>query len=273
MSREPPLSRGLALSRPEPRRSRRSAGLAGRSAQGLPDWAIFHDPPSPRRRTSSQRLTLGLVLFAVLTACGRPAVQRGPREVLDAYAQALTEGRVEDAYGYLSEEARKSLPLEAFRRMVVENPEEVREIALALTRPAGPPLLTATVTAPTGETLLLVYEDSEWRVDGSSIDLYSQATPEGALRSFVRAYENRRYDVLMRFVPSQEAAGLDAAKLKKYWEGDQKAEIERIIQALKAALPGTKVELLGDRATMAYGASGTVELLREEGVWKIEDFK
>jgi hypothetical protein len=29
----------------------------------------------------------------------------------------------------------------------------------------------------------------------------------------------------------------------------------------------------GDRATMAFGSAGTVELVRERGVWKVEDLK
>jgi hypothetical protein len=31
--------------------------------------------------------------------------------------------------------------------------------------------------------------------------------------------------------------------------------------------------MLGDRATMAYGTGSTVELVREHGLWKIEEFK
>jgi len=157
--------------------------------------------------------------------------------------------------------------------MVDENPEEVKDIAQALTRPAGAPLVTATVTAPGGETLLLVYEDGQWRVDGSGIDLYSQATPQAAVVAFVRAFQNHRYDVLMRFVPESKTEGLDAGKLKKAWEGEQREEMEKLTQALEAALPTAKFERIGERATMAYGAGGTVELLRENGVWKIEEFR
>ena len=110
-------------------------------------------------------------------------------------------------------------------------------------------------------------------MDGSAIDLYSQATPEAAVRAFIRAYDNKRYDVLMRFVPDAKTEGLDAAKLKKAWEGEQREEMDRLTQALEAALPTARFERIGERATMAYGAGGTVELLREHGEWKIEEFK
>ncbi len=214
------------------------------------------------------------LVFAVAAAgCGGSQAAKGPRETLDAYARALDQGRVQEAYALLSDEAKKSIPFEAFQRMVRENPEEVRDIARALARPSGPPLVTATVTAPNGQSLLLVYENGSWRVDGSAIDLYSQATPEAAVRAFIRGYENKRYDVLMRFVPDAKKEGLDAAKLKKAWEGEQREEMDRLTQALEAALPTARFERIGERATMAYGAGGTVELLREHGDWKIEEFK
>ena len=227
----------------------------------------------------ARALALG-VLVALLAGCGSSstAPPKGPKETLTAYAQALEAGRIRDAYALLSDEAKKSMPFEAFERMVKENPDEVRDIASALTRPAGPPLVRATVTAPGGESLVLIYEDGQWRVDGSAIDLYSQATPEDAIRSFIRAFENHRYDVLLRFVPDKVAApdssgaGLDAKKLKKAWEGEQKEEMEQLVAALRAALPTARFERLGDRATMAFGAGGTVELMREHGAWKIEDF-
>ena len=37
-------------------------------------------------------------------------------------------------------------------------------------------------------------------------------------------------------------------------------------------LPTATIERLDDRATMSYGAGGTIELLREHGIWKIEEF-
>ena len=38
-------------------------------------------------------------------------------------------------------------------------------------------------------------------------------------------------------------------------------------------LPNAKLDVAGDRATMAFGAGGTVELVRERGVWKVEDLR
>jgi len=213
------------------------------------------------------------LLISATVGCAGVQTAKGPREVLSDYAAALDEGRVSDAYALLSDEAKKSLPYDAFQRMVQENADEVRQVSKSLLRPSGPPRVTATVVAPSGESLLLVYEDGAWRVDGSAIDLYGQGSPKAALSSFVRAFENQRWDVLMRFVPESEREGLDAKKLETFWTGDQKEELQRLTQALKAALPTARLEVIGDRATLAYGAGGTIELLLEGGRWKIQEFK
>jgi hypothetical protein len=91
------------------------------------------------------------------------------------------------------------------------------------------------------------------------------------VQGFVRAVERKRYDIVMRFVPDAHREGLDASKLQAAWEGHEKDEIEQVVTALKQALPTATIEETGERATMPYGA-GTMQLLREHGVWKIENF-
>jgi hypothetical protein len=207
----------------------------------------------------------------LLCACASGPKARSPEDTLREYATALREGDAERAYSLLSEEARRTMPFESFQRMLAENPSEVREVAEALSRPAEPLQVTAVISSPEGETLHLVYEDGAWKADVSAVDLYSQATPLAALSAFVRAFEAKRYDVLMRFVPLQKREGLDEKRLEQAWEGDQKEEMQRLIEGLKSQLGTAKVEILGSRATVAYGAGGTVQLLLEDGAWKIED--
>ncbi len=214
-----------------------------------------------------------LPIIAALAGCaGSQSAPKDPSEALRAYATALEQGKVDAAYAMLSDEARREVSLDAFRRMATESPADVREIARTLTRPTSAPVVSATITTPSGESLLLVYESGQWKVDGSAIDLYAQTTPRQAVTAFVRAFERKRFDILMRFVPESKQAGLDAAKLKEAWEGPQRQDIERIVHAVKSALPTATFEEVGDRATMPFGAVGTVQLVREHGAWKIEDF-
>lgn len=215
------------------------------------------------------------MILAALAACGAGA-GADPDRVLHDYSLAVEKGRAEEAYSLLSSESKKSISFEQFQRILKENPEEARELAQSLRRPqVGPPRVTATVTGPDGDSsVLLIYESGQWRVDASAVDLYSQRTPEAAVRAFLRAYENKRYDVLLRFVPDDQLdEGLTAAELKRQWEGEERADMDRLTGSLKASLPTARVELFGDRATLAFGAGGSVELVRERGAWKIEDLK
>ncbi|HWO11174.1 MAG TPA: hypothetical protein VNN80_16880 [Polyangiaceae bacterium] len=217
-------------------------------------------------------MLLAATLPSATTGCAAGGASAGPREAVREYALALREGRTKDAYALLSAEARGRVSLREFERMVAENGREIEDISAGLLAPAEVPRVTATLTSPEGEQLLLVYEDDGWRVDASALDLYSQETPETTLASFVRAFNNKRYDVLLRFVPEAKTSGLTEEQLRRAWEGEQRPQIEQLTQALAASLPNLRVELLGTRATVAYGTGGTVELVHERGAWRIEDF-
>src|SRR3954447_21760841 len=221
---------------------------------------------------SSLLLAIALSVGTVtLTGCPQAKPAKDPQSILRSYSRALEEGRAEDAYRMLSDEARRGISLEAFKRMVKDNPEEVREIAKALARPTATPVVTASVTTSNGQELDLVLENGRWKVEATAIDLYAQDTPRHAIQGFVRAVERKRYDVVLKFVPDSHKEGLDPSKLKTAWEGHDKEEIEQVVSSLKQALPTASIEETGDRATMAYGA-GTMQLVRERGLWKIEDF-
>jgi hypothetical protein len=207
--------------------------------------------------------------FALTAACGGATLD--PQSVLHAYARALEEGRAEDAYAMLSEDARRGVSLEAFRRMVRESHDDVKEIGQALSRPTSPPLVTASLTTPSGQEIDMVLENGRWRVEATAIDLYAQDTPRHAVTGFLRALERKRYDMILRYVPDSHKEGLDAAKLKAAWEGHDKEEMEQVLSALKGALPSVSIEEVGDTAQMPYG-SGVMRLVREHGLWKIEDF-
>lgn len=261
-----------------------------------------------------------LLSLAALAGCsGSSIVSQGPSDALRAYAAALQDGRVDEAYRLLSDEAKRNMSLEAFRRAVKESPQDATEIAQALSRPSSDPVVNATVVLPSGDELLLVYESGRWRIDASAVELYGQATPRQAITGFLRAFERKRYDVILRYVPDAEREGvtmpgevappppapkevkaageasgglkaevlvkpaegapalkasggeLTAEQIKVAWEGPQKEQINRVVQAIKTALPSAQIEETGDSAAMSYGNGGTVAFVREHGLWKIRD--
>jgi hypothetical protein len=224
---------------------------------------IFRGTPS-RIAASTLALALGVA------GCGA-ANAEDPQSVLRSYGRALEDGRIDEAYRLLSDDAKRGTPIAAFRKLAKDSPEDVKELGRALTRPASSAVVTATITGAAGQELHLVLENGHWRVDAASVDLYAQDTPRHTVLGFVRALERKRYDVVLRYVPDAHKDGLDVAKLKKSWEGDDKEEMELVLSALKQAIPSAAIEETGDRATLAYGA-GTMLLVREKGSWKIEDF-
>src|SRR5689334_23381146 len=80
-------------------------------------------------------LLLGLVLTA---GCPTAASRRSPEQTVSAFARALREGRLEDAYGMMSRSYRQRVALAEFRRHLRDNPTEARETAEALGAVQGP---------------------------------------------------------------------------------------------------------------------------------------
>ncbi len=217
------------------------------------------------------RLGFVAIVLGVSTAACIGSSGRDPESTLHAYARALEDGRAADAYHLLSDEARRAMSFDAFKKILETSPEDAREIGRSLQRPTTPAVITATVTASTGETLELVWNDGKWKVEATAIDLYRDDTPRHTIEGYARALERKRYDVVLRYVPEAHREGLDATKLKTAWEGPDKDEIEQVLANLKQALPAASIEEIGDHAQMSYG-SGIMKLVREHGRWKIEDF-
>lgn len=213
-----------------------------------------------------------IVLVCALCASGCPGVSAGstPESTVAAFSTALRRGEVEEAYGLMSESYRRRVGLVEFRRLFRDYPAEVQQTARAMARRSGRAEQEAVVEYGEGETLRLVREHGSWRVATDVVDFYDQSTPRAALRSFVRAMERRRYDVVLRLIPEADREGMSAERMREAWEGEGREEVERLLSNLRASLDNP-IEEVGDRATMTYGDRFRVQFVREDGVWRIED--
>jgi hypothetical protein len=209
--------------------------------------------------------------WAWVSGCGAGQLA-DPKTTVKQYARALEEGRADAAYALLSNEARRGTSLAAFRKVVAESPEEARELGRSLGRPSGQATVTAVVTTESGERLEMVLEQGAWKVDASAIDIYPQDSPRHAISTFVLAFERKRYDILVKLVPTSKKEGLTPAVLKEAWEGPEKAEVTKVVQSVKAALMIGAIEQTGVRASMVYDL-GVLQLVREDNRWKIEDYQ
>lgn len=224
-----------------------------------------------RARPSAVRCALLLLLAVTIAGCGGASGAR-PEDVVAGLARALRAGRWDDAYALMSDDYRRRVSREEFGRRLDASRDETRETAALLERPDGPAEQVARVELAEGETVELVRENDAWRIDTSLVDFYDQSSPRSALRSFVRAMERRRWDVVLRFVPDADREGMTPDKIRDAFEGEGREQAARLVAQLRAHLEDA-IEEVGDRASLRYGEGDghTVLFVREDGIWKVED--
>jgi hypothetical protein len=216
---------------------------------------------------------LVLVPLAIGCAGTRPPPATPELAVID-FARALNQGRFDEAYARMSQEYRERVPFEQFKRQLSENPEETAALSHALSHVQEEATLEATVRYDDDHEITLRREGSgdeaSWFLSSPLVDFYDQSTPRTALRAFVRALENKRYDVVMRLIPNADKEGITSDRLEQAWSGDGRKELERLVHNLREHLDDP-IEVAGDRATMVYGDQMRAQLVRENGLWKVED--
>jgi hypothetical protein len=221
----------------------------------------------PRRSPAGSRVAV--IALVALLGCARAA--SGPATTLSALGAALERKDWGAAYSLTSADFRARVPLAAFRAELEEGGEGTKGLARRLRAAGDGAHPRVTVELAPGEPLALVEEGGRWLVDEPALfEPWSQKTPRAALRSFVRALGERRYDVVLRLCPMRRRSGLTIEALRAFWEGEHKAENDALVGRLAGALGAPVVEV-GDEARIPYGAGSEVRLVREDGAWKIED--
>jgi len=211
----------------------------------------------------------GLLLLAgAAAACAHQ--QRGPAEALSDFGAAVDRKDYAAAYALMTADYRKRVTFEDFRRDLDAGGAEVQATAHRLREEAARTPLQIDVDIDLGQRLTLVLEAGQWRVAAHPFDLYDQATPRAALRSFVRAAETGRYEALLRLTPNRYRVAVTIQKLRDYWEGEHKAENRRRLAELRASIGAPIIET-GDEARMPYGDNSEARFVREDGLWKVEE--
>ncbi len=219
----------------------------------------------------ARRCLGALILCATLVVhggCG--AAPTGPETSLRELAAALRRGDARASYALMSARYRERVSLEELERLFAEQPDEILDTAAALEQPLAVEVEARAVLGR-GEGVLLERADGGWRVVSDVLDYYGRDTPREAVRSFVRAIERQRYDVVLALLPAAERERLTADGLRAQWEGPGREEVERLASALREGLEASPIQETGDRAVMPYGDRFRVVLVREAGLWCIED--
>ena len=215
---------------------------------------------------------LRLIVAAIVLGsigCGGALDDRTPEATVASLASALEHRDVEGAYRLMSRHYREQVSLEEFRALFADT-AEIDHTASRLHDRDGPAEEEASVTYGSHETLLLRREGDSWRVVTDIVDWYSQRTPRQAVRSFVRAIEARRWDVLLRLLPEADREAMSAERLREMLAGEGEEALDHLAAGMRSALDAD-IEEHGDHATLPYGERFRVELVREGDVWCVAD--
>jgi hypothetical protein len=218
------------------------------------------------------RLAAATWLAAAL-ALGCAARAAGPADAVVAYGQALERGDLRAAYQQMSARYRRLVPFERFARELGGAPaarEGGRVVRLAGERGRS----RAEVTLAPGERALLVQDAGAWRLDAPPLPPLQQDTPHAALRAFVQALEAGRYDRLIDLAPARYRAAVTVERLRSYWQSQAPERRRALIAALRLSLDRPIVEDGNDAYVVMgpdSGVPGQVRLVKEEGLWRVEN--
>jgi len=197
-----------------------------------------------------------MMLLAGLVGCGQD--KQGPRTVVDQYVAAIRNHRPDLAYDLLDETVRRRVSKNEFTTRWRSAQEELEDQARGLESGTVKPAVRATVEFGDGVTADLVFVDGEWRIsEGITVKLQT-ATPTDALRAFVKAVEERDYRAVMKLV---------SKSMRETIEREISDRLERLKKGLDR-----EIEVTGNKARFQYDRRYKIELIKEDGQWKILDF-
>ena len=228
--------------------------------------------PDPRNNegarahmSAMRRLTTLSLLLSCALSCSAPT----PQDTLVLYADALNNDEIDQAYALLSPEVQNAISYDAFssnwgtyKKQMLPIIDELRSSENSAAR------VSAALKYSDYDTLSLNLTNDGWKITSGLFRFYAQSSPREALISFVRAMENRRFKVLMKFIPSEYTQHMTPESLKEDFER-RPDEIDELVEELKANLHNP-IQIRKDHAYMRYGDS-EVTFVQEGDVWKIED--
>jgi hypothetical protein len=224
-----------------------------------------------KRDVASGATKLGIVAVAILMSCCASLSQPQPStadKVVRDYARALSEGETRAAYELMAPAYRAQVSFQTWQKNLADNPQEVSEASRRLSRVRNQDDVRALEQSPR-ETLVLTQDDGQWYIAKEPIELYDQATPRAALRSFVAAFTRKRYDVILRLMPEADKEGVTSETLTQHFGHAARDEIARMLSQLTPNLDAP-IEQHEQHATMPYAEHRRVTFLLEQGRWRIQ---
>lgn len=228
------------------------------------------EPPAERYNQAVGRCILALLACAALAPAACAPRRPAPVDTLRSYSAALGAGDYDAAYALMSEEYRSNYTKEEFKRQLDDSPREVKETARRLQGAYDDIEISAEFRYGLGDRMRLVRQGGEWKIASNPIAYYSQDSPRAALRSFLRAYHLKRWDIMLRLVPDEYRERMNEHNVRDQFEGGRAEEIAVMMNTLEANVD-EPIEEKGATARMKYGGNYEVQFVREDGLWKIKE--
>ncbi len=194
-----------------------------------------------------------LTLVALLALGGCATSRPGPEQAAHSYAQALREGRLDDAQALLASRPDAPSKAELARRY----PDEASRNARAEEIEGSLDELTTRRGA-----LVLVDEKDGWRVVEPSVEIGARK----ALEAFITAAEAGDFTAAWKLLSGELRARYTPERLQQDFEVEPLAR-ERLARA-RAALAQEPV-IQGETAAFPVGEGRSVRLRREEGSYRV----
>jgi hypothetical protein len=124
---------------------------------------------------------------------------------------------------------------------------------------AGAVVRRAAAAAPDGRAWPLVHEDAHWRLAAPRPTEVGGETPEDTLRRLVAAVKARDLDAVLALLAEPLRTTVEQAL------GDR-------LTGLEAALRQGPIDSAGNLARVRYNSRYHIDLIRENGRWRVADF-
>jgi len=214
-----------------------------------------------------RRARICFALLAMAAACRHAAP--APADTLGAFGAAVEREDWVAAYALMSATYRARVPAAEFERQMRASPADATSAGRTLREGAAVWGDRVEIALGNEERATLVREGAAWHLETPPYAPFAQDTPRAALRAFIRAVEQSRYDVLVALAPARYRAAVTPEKLRSFWQAFGAERTTALLRDLRLAADEHIVEE-GDEAFVVYGGGRQVRLVREAGLWRLE---
>jgi hypothetical protein len=196
--------------------------------------------------------------LALTLGCGGESLP-DPRDAAREYAEAARQGDASALYGMMTSDAQHAYGADGVKKAVQDGKPELAKKGASLAKGPLSTEGTAALTYGDGEAAILELEQGRFFVTSAGTLPAGAATPAQALGELRRALAARSYPALVRTLSKASSA-----------------QLEELFSSLVRALEepdSLDIPVNGDRATVELPEGHTVILRREDGVWRVEEFR